>query len=161
MASFVVVVVGFWGGGGGEGGLLCSFWKRFFFFFFFSFFFFFFWWKICNVSVMFLLLYVHVCVTRTGWKTRPWPKTVILPIKKSNQSNRTILTELDGQNVLPVILDVAHSCYLMHGDPVQQLLATHNVHSPHTHVLGHGLYGWGCFCVHWYSMWVFMVLFYA
>ena len=46
-----------------------------------------FWWKICNVSVMYLLLYVHVCVTRTGWKTRPRPKTVILPIKKSiNQS---------------------------------------------------------------------------
>ena len=36
---------------------------------------------------MYLLLYVHVCVTRTGWKTRPRPKTVILPIKKSiNQS---------------------------------------------------------------------------
>ena len=34
---------------------------------------------------MYLLLYVHVCVTRTGWKTRPRPKTVILPIKKSNQ----------------------------------------------------------------------------
>ena len=34
---------------------------------------------------MFSLLYVHVCVTRTGWKTRPRPKTVILPIKKSNQ----------------------------------------------------------------------------
>ena len=40
----------------------------------------------CNV-IMLLLLYVHVCVTRTGWKTRPWPKTVILSIKKSiNQS---------------------------------------------------------------------------
>ena len=38
----------------------------------------------CNV-IMLLLLYVHVCVTRTGWKTRPWPKTVILSIKKSNQ----------------------------------------------------------------------------
>ena len=38
----------------------------------------------CNV-MMLLLLYVHVCVTRTGWKTRPWPKTVILSIKKSNQ----------------------------------------------------------------------------
>ena len=37
-------------------------------------------------SVM-LLLYVHVCVTRTGWKTRPRPKTVILLIKQSiNQS---------------------------------------------------------------------------
>ena len=41
---------------------------------------------------MLLVLYVHVCVTRTGWKTRPRPKTVILPIKKSinqsiNQSN--------------------------------------------------------------------------
>ena len=30
----------------------------------------------CNV-MMLLLLYVHVCVTRTGWKTRPWPKTVM------------------------------------------------------------------------------------
>ena len=40
----------------------------------------------CNV-IMLLLLYVHVCVTRTGWKARPWPKTVILSIKKSvNQS---------------------------------------------------------------------------
>ena len=38
----------------------------------------------CNV-IMLLLLYVHVCVTRTGWKTRPRPKTVILSIKKSNQ----------------------------------------------------------------------------
>ena len=39
----------------------------------------------CNV--MLLLLYVHVCVTRTGWKTRPRPKTVILLIKQSiNQS---------------------------------------------------------------------------
>ena len=36
---------------------------------------------------MFLLFYVHVCVTRTGWKTRPRPETVILPIEKSiNQS---------------------------------------------------------------------------
>ena len=39
----------------------------------------------CNA--MLLLLYVHVCVTRTGWKTRPRPKTVILLIKQSiNQS---------------------------------------------------------------------------
>ena len=39
----------------------------------------------CNT--MLLLLYVHVCVTRTGWKTRPRPKTVILLIKQSiNQS---------------------------------------------------------------------------
>ena len=35
----------------------------------------------CNA--MLLLLYVHVCVTRTGWKTRPRPKTVILLIKQS------------------------------------------------------------------------------
>ena len=34
----------------------------------------------CNV-MMLLLSYVHVCITRTGWKT----KTVILSIKKSNQ----------------------------------------------------------------------------
>ena len=27
----------------------------------------------CNV-MMSLLLYAHVCVTRTGWKTRPRPK---------------------------------------------------------------------------------------
>ena len=40
----------------------------------------------CNV-MMLLLLYVHICVTRTGWKTRPWPITVILSIKRSiNQS---------------------------------------------------------------------------
>ena len=39
----------------------------------------------CNA--MLLLLYVHACVTRTGWKTRPRPKTVILLIKQSiNQS---------------------------------------------------------------------------
>ena len=36
----------------------------------------------CNV-MMLLLLYVHVCVMRTGWKTRPRPKTVILSINKS------------------------------------------------------------------------------
>ena len=74
----------FWGGrGGGEGGVVMFFLKKIFFFFFlFSFF----GWKICNVSVMFLLLYVHVCVTRTCWKTRPRPKTVILPIKKSKKS---------------------------------------------------------------------------
>ena len=40
----------------------------------------------CNV-MMLLLLCVHVCVTRTDWKTRPRPKTVILSIKQSiNQS---------------------------------------------------------------------------
>ena len=39
----------------------------------------------CNV-IMLLLLYVHVCVTRTGWKTRPRPKTVIL----SNKSIKSI-----------------------------------------------------------------------
>ena len=38
----------------------------------------------CNV-IMLILLYLHVCVTRTGWKIRPRPKTVILSIKKSNQ----------------------------------------------------------------------------
>ena len=37
----------------------------------------------CN-AIMLLLLYVHVCVTRTSWKTRPPHKTVILSIKKSN-----------------------------------------------------------------------------
>ena len=42
----------------------------------------------CNV-IMLSLLYVHVCVTRTGWKTRPRPTTVILSIKKSNQINQT------------------------------------------------------------------------
>ena len=36
---------------------------------------------------MLLLLYVHVCVTRTGWKTRPRPKTVILLIKQSNNQS--------------------------------------------------------------------------
>ena len=39
----------------------------------------------CNVILLLLLLYEHVCVTRTGWNTRPRPKTVILLIKKSNQ----------------------------------------------------------------------------
>ena len=40
----------------------------------------------CNV-MMLLLLYVHICVTRTGWKTRPHHKTVILSIKQPiNQS---------------------------------------------------------------------------
>ena len=43
--------------------------------------------ELLKVNNLTLLLYVHVCVTRTGWKTRPRPKTVILPIKKSiNQS---------------------------------------------------------------------------
>ena len=64
-------------GFGWEGGVVMFFLKKKIFFFF--------GWKICNVSIMFLLLYVHVRVTRTGWKTRPWPKTAILPIKKSNQ----------------------------------------------------------------------------
>ena len=42
----------------------------------------------CNDMI---LLYVHVCVTKTGWKTRPRPKTVILSINKSiNQSNQSI-----------------------------------------------------------------------
>ena len=83
MASFVVVVVGLglflWGEGGGGVGMFFKKKK-----------------KIdgksvmstfCNV-IMLSLLYVHVCVTRTGWKTRTWPKTVILSIKKSNQSNQ-------------------------------------------------------------------------
>ena len=51
----------------------------------------------CNV-MMLLLLYAHVCVTRTGWKTRPRPKTVILSINKSinqsiNQSISVLTTE--------------------------------------------------------------------
>ena len=47
----------------------------------------------CNA--MLLLLYVHVCVTRTGWKTRPRPKTVILLIKQSiNQSINQSLSSL-------------------------------------------------------------------
>ena len=47
----------------------------------------------CNV-IMLLLLYVHVCVTRTGWETRPRPKTVIFSIKKSNQSNQSLSLSL-------------------------------------------------------------------
>ena len=43
----------------------------------------------CNV-MMLLLLYAHICVTRTGWKTRPRPKTVILSINKS--INQSIIT---------------------------------------------------------------------
>ena len=60
-------------------GSVCKFFVIFFFFFFLdgksamSIF--------CNV-MMLLLLYVHTCVTRTGWKTRPRPKTVILSIKQ-------------------------------------------------------------------------------
>ena len=47
----------------------------------------------CNA--MLLLLYVHVCVTRTGWKTRPRPKTVILLIKQS-------ISDRDGSHTLLV-----------------------------------------------------------
>ena len=89
VVSFVVVVVvGFWGEGVG---CYVLFEKDVFLFYLFYFLllllFFFFGggWKICNVSIMFLLSYVHACVTRTGWKTRRRPKTVILPIKKSIQ----------------------------------------------------------------------------
>ena len=47
----------------------------------------------CNVIMLLLgLLYVHVCVTRTGWKTRPRPKTVILSIKKSKKSKKSNLS---------------------------------------------------------------------
>ena len=104
MASFVAVVVGFcfvvffFLGGGG---CYVLFKKVFFCFFVF---FLLFWWKICNVSVMYLLLYVHVCVTRTGWKTRPRPKTVILPIKKSKKSNQICRSNL--QLVCMEIYDV-------------------------------------------------------
>ena len=58
----------------------------------------------CNV-IMLLLLYVHVCVTRTGWKTRPWPKTVILSIKKS--INQSI-----NPSLLPLSLMVSFSLFL-------------------------------------------------
>ena len=44
----------------------------------------------CNV-MMLLLLYVHICATRTGWKTRPRPKTVILSIKQSVNQSVSIL----------------------------------------------------------------------
>ena len=88
MASFVVVLVGFgvgfileWGEGGGEWGgyvlLIFFFVGKFVMSIF------------CNV-IMLLLLYVHVCVMRTAWKTRPRPKTIILPIKKSNQILDTV-----------------------------------------------------------------------
>ena len=50
----------------------------------------------CNA--MLLLLYVHVCVTRTGWKTRPRPKTVILLIKQS--INQSINQDLVAQSQL-------------------------------------------------------------
>ena len=55
----------------------------------------------CNA--MLLLLYVHVCVTRTGWKTRPRPKTVILLIKQSiNQSiNQSLSLSLSLSPSLP------------------------------------------------------------
>ena len=88
--GFVVVVVG-WGGRGG-GSCYVLFENDGVFFFVFLFFVFLGGWKICNVSDMFLLLYVHVCVTRIGWKTRPRPKTVIVPIKKSiNQSINLVI----------------------------------------------------------------------
>ena len=38
----------------------------------------------CN-GIRLLLLYVHVCVTRTGWKTRPGHNTVILSLKKERR----------------------------------------------------------------------------
>ena len=61
---------------------------------------------------MYLLLYVHVCVTRTGWKTRPRPKTVILPIKKSNQ----IKSNLSSLSIsLSVSLSVCLSVYRLVG----------------------------------------------
>ena len=60
---------------------------------------------LCNV-IMLLLLYVHVCVTRTGWKTRPRPKTVILSIKKSNQ----IKSNLFLSSPPPLSLSHARSC---------------------------------------------------
>ena len=97
-SSFVVVVVGL-GEGRGVG-------------FFFVFVFFFFLLldgksvmsMFCNV-MMLLLLYAHVCVTRTGWKTRPRPKTVILSINKSiNQSIKSISLSLSLSLSLTLIL---------------------------------------------------------
>ena len=82
--------------GGLEGGIGMFFKKKIFLFFGFVVFFY---GKsvmpmFCNA--MLLLLYVHVCVTRTGWKTRPRPKTVILLIKQSiNQSINLSLRQLD------------------------------------------------------------------
>ena len=79
MTSFVVVVVGL----GDRGG-------RYVIFFFLdgksvmSMF--------CNV-MMLLLLCVHVCVTRTGWKTRPQPKTIILSIKQSINQSLSLFVE--------------------------------------------------------------------
>ena len=60
---------------------------------------------------MYLLLYVHVCVTRTGWKTRPRPKTVILPIKKSNQ----IKSNLSLSLTLSLSLSLSVSGRVMRG----------------------------------------------
>ena len=90
MASFVAFFffffffrAGWGGGGGGGGGDGMFFLKKNFCLFCFCFLFF----DGKSVMPMFcnamlLLLYVHVCVTRTGWKTRPRPKTVILLIKQ-------------------------------------------------------------------------------
>ena len=61
---------------------------------------------------MYLLSYVHVCVTRTGWKTRPRPKTVILPIKKSNQRRYFILHFIKTQEVYDLPGPAAHSLML-------------------------------------------------
>ena len=71
----------------------------------------------CNV-MMLLLLYAHVCVTRTGWKTRPRPKTVILSINKSiNQSiNQSSLPPLPVAPHKPVSARTAVSYLLQFED---------------------------------------------
>ena len=76
MTSFVVVLVGLGLFLSGGGGLIGMFLHYFYVKSAMSMF--------CNVITL-LLLYVHVYVTRTDWKTRPRPKTIILSIKKSNQ----------------------------------------------------------------------------
>ena len=59
---------------------------------------------------MYLLLYVHVYVTRTGWKTRPRPKTVILPIKKSISQSISLSLSL---SLSPLSLSLSLSLSLL------------------------------------------------
>ena len=59
----------------------------------------------CN-AMMLLLLYVHICVTRTGWKTRPRPKTIILSIKQSTNQSISLSLSLSLCACLSVCLSL-------------------------------------------------------
>ena len=83
---------------------------------------------LCNA--MLLLLYVHVCVTRTGWKTRPRPKTVILLIKQSiktiNQSISLSLSLSLSQTPSPPPLNVTMLSVFFRDRPI---LCKNELHS--------------------------------